>query len=104
GGAARPEGRAQPRLDPAQGALGALARRGDGAAPRAAREDEGQQGIPGEHVEWRLNPPSFPQPPVLQPKPPAPERTEPLVPSRRCLAKFLTIQARPGVLAWHGAR
>ena len=35
-----PAGRAQPRLDPAQGALGALAGRGDGAAPRAAVEDE----------------------------------------------------------------
>ena len=48
------DGRAQPRLDPAQGALGPLARRGDGAAARAAVEDEDQQGVPREHVGGRL--------------------------------------------------
>ena len=52
-----PEGRAQPRLDPAQGALRALAGGGHGAAAGAAREDEDQQGIPREHVQRRASAP-----------------------------------------------
>ena len=54
GRAARPAGRAQPRLDPAQGPLGAVARRGHGAPDRAAVQDEEQQGIPRQHVGWRI--------------------------------------------------
>ena len=54
GGAARPRGGAQPRLDPAQGALGPLAGRGHGAAAGAAVEDEDQQGVPGQHVGGRV--------------------------------------------------
>jgi len=37
------QGRAEPRVDPAQGALGAVAGGSHGAAPGAPREDEGQQ-------------------------------------------------------------
>ena len=47
GGAAAPPRRAQPRLDPAQGPLPALPGRGHGADARQARQDEGQQGLPG---------------------------------------------------------
>ena len=51
-----PQGGAQPRLDPAQGALRAVAGRGDGAAHRAALQEQDEQGVPGEHVGGRLAP------------------------------------------------
>ena len=51
GRAAGAQGRAEPRLDPAQGALGAVAGRGHGAAAGAAQSRRPhEQGIPREHV------------------------------------------------------
>ena len=49
GGAPRPQGGAEPGLDPAQGADRAFARGGDGAAAGEALEDENEQGIPRKH-------------------------------------------------------
>ena len=46
GGAAPREAGAQPDLDPPEGPQPALDRRGDGAAPRAARQDEEQRRVP----------------------------------------------------------
>ena len=49
-----PRGRAQPRLDPAQGALGPVFSRGHGAADRAPFQVERQQGVPRQHVGRRI--------------------------------------------------
>ena len=56
GRAARSSRGAEPRLDTAEGAVGTLVRRGDGAAARAARHDPEQQGVPREHGGRRLRP------------------------------------------------
>ena len=49
GGAAHAQGRAEPRLDPAQGALRALPGGSDGAAAGPPLEDEDEQRVPRKH-------------------------------------------------------
>jgi hypothetical protein len=56
GGAPDPKGGAQPLLDPAQGALGAFAGRGHGAAIGAVVEDQDESRLPRQHVERGLSP------------------------------------------------